>query len=94
MMLVIGYDCADNKRRRRIFKLLSTIGIRVQYSLFELNISSSQYRKLKSQLFKEIDEQEDSLRIYRISPRGLELSDFFGQESFGSLTNSTKWFIV
>ncbi|MCX7971086.1 MAG: CRISPR-associated endonuclease Cas2 [Negativicutes bacterium] len=69
-MLVIYDVAADsegNKRRNRMVKELEGYGQRVQYSAFECHITQRKPDTMIKKLRKIIDEQEDSLRIYKLS---------------------------
>ena len=71
MMILITYDVstetsAGRKRLRRVAKVCLNYGQRVQKSVFECQVNTMEMARLKEQLLQEIDESEDSLRIYRI----------------------------
>ena len=71
MMVLVTYDVstltkAGRKRLRRVAKTCLNYGQRVQMSVFECKVDAAQYELLQQQLVEEIDDQEDSLRIYRI----------------------------
>jgi len=70
-MVLVTYDVstltkAGRKRLRRVAKTCLNYGQRVQMSVFECKVDAAQYQLLQQQLVEEIDDQEDSLRIYRI----------------------------
>ncbi len=65
MLIVICYDIADDKRRRRVDKVLSGYGVRVQESVFEADLHEKHYLEVRRKLKKEIDENEDNVRFYR-----------------------------
>lgn len=69
MMVLIAYDVSFEdpqgaKRLRRIAKHCEDYGQRVQYSLFECEISPAQWTKLKHKLLMEYRPERDSLRFY------------------------------
>jgi CRISPR-associated protein Cas2 len=71
MMILITYDVSTEtregrRRLRRVAKTCLNYGQRVQKSVFECQVSTMEMARLKDQLLNEIDEAEDSLRIYRI----------------------------
>lgn len=70
-MILITYDVstetsAGRKRLRRVAKTCLNYGQRVQKSVFECQVNTMEMARLRDQLLQEIDESEDSLRIYRI----------------------------
>ena len=69
MLVLVSYDVATTdkagrKRLRRVAKTCKNYGQRVQYSVFECMVDPAQWAVLRSQLVKEINAQEDSLRFY------------------------------
>ena len=64
MFYMVTYDIADDTRRRRIQKILKGFGTRVQYSVFECEISESQYKELKTRVVAVMDGESDSVRFY------------------------------
>jgi CRISPR-associated protein Cas2 len=71
MMILITYDVSTEtsegrRRLRRVAKTCLNYGQRVQKSVFECQVNTMEMARLKDQLLQEIDENEDSLRIYRI----------------------------
>ena len=69
MMVIISYDVATSsdggkKRLRKVAKACQSHAQRVQNSVFEADLDYSTFLKLKAELLKLIDEDEDSLRFY------------------------------
>lgn len=72
MLIIVTYDVstetkAGRRRLRRVAKTCESMGQRVQKSVFECQVNEMQYEQLVRTLLVEIDEQEDSLRFYRIT---------------------------
>jgi CRISPR-associated protein Cas2 len=61
---VIAYDIADDKRRDRVVKALKGTGFRVQYSLFEAELSEESLLELRMSINRVIDIGEDSVIYY------------------------------
>lgn len=71
MLVLITYDVrtdsAEGRRRlRRIAKACLDFGQRVQYSVFECDISPAQWTELRARLSGLIDPETDSLRFYML----------------------------
>ena len=66
MWCVIAYDIVDDKRRNKIASTLEGYGDRVQYSVFECNLSRSELKELTDKLKEHLDPEVDSIRIYMI----------------------------
>ena len=73
MEILIMYDISEDKRRSKVEKLLSGYGVRVNYSVFELGISKSEYRKILEKLL-DITSKEDNIRIYILTKKVIERS--------------------
>ena len=69
MLILITYDVntetkEGRRRLQKVAKQCVNYGIRVQNSVFECLLDSSQVLVLKKRLLSLIDEKKDSLRIY------------------------------
>lgn len=78
MITAVSYDIVDNRRRRRLSNLLEQFGVRVQKSVFELNLEEKDLPRLVSRIEKTIDPAEDSVRIYRLTKETVKLSLWLG----------------
>ena len=71
-MILVTYDVSTEtsqgrRRLRRVAKVCKNYGQRVQKSVFECKVDQAGFETLQRQLRKEIDEQEDNLRFYRLT---------------------------
>lgn len=67
MRYVISYDIESDKIRRKLAKLLEGYGVRIQYSVFECNLTDKRFQKLYKEVFKLTAEKSDgSVRFYSI----------------------------
>lgn len=64
MYVVVSYDIPEDKRRTKIHSILKSYGQWMQYSVFECELTDTQYAKLRSRLGKLIKPEEDSIRFY------------------------------
>ena len=69
MMVLVSYDVSlkdaqGPRRLRRIAKVCTNYGQRVQFSVFECIVDPAQWTNLRAQLIREMDEDKDSLRFY------------------------------
>jgi CRISPR-associated protein Cas2 len=64
MFAIISYDVVSDKRRTRVHKLLKGYGTRVQYSVFECDLTPKQLDKVGRELRKTVDLNTDSVRCY------------------------------
>lgn len=71
MEVLITYDvstetASGRRRLRRVAKRCQAYGQRVQKSVFECTLRPKDLERLKGELKKEMDESQDSVRIYRL----------------------------
>lgn len=60
---LIAYDISDDRRRDHVAKKLQAYGIRVQYSVFLVDLRPAKVHRLLDQLEVLIDNQEDSILV-------------------------------
>lgn len=84
MHLLITYDMADDKRRNRLAKGLEGYLVRVQESVFEGVIPDQRYESLLRLIETELDQTEDSVRIYRLCQRCVHTMTITGLGTFVS----------
>lgn len=83
MLVLITYDVAlddlaGTRRLRRIAKSCLDYGIRVQYSVFECDVTPDQWVVLKNKLLKEYQAETDSLRFYMLGSKGRQKIEHYG----------------
>jgi CRISPR-associated protein Cas2 len=92
MWIIVAYDVRTDeakgrKRLRRVARVCKDFGQRVQKSVFECQVDDLKYEELRRRLLREIDDEEDNLRLYRLTePRdqhvetyGLSRTVFFDE---------------
>lgn len=76
MFLLVTYDVStvdENvgaRRLRRVAKACTSYGVRVQKSVFEMQLGQKEWVELRARLLGEIDPAQDSLRIYFLDRTG------------------------
>lgn len=71
MFILVTYDIntttrEGRKRLRNVAKICLNYGQRVQNSVFECKVDEGQFRLLKYELHEKINQENDSLRFYRL----------------------------
>lgn len=69
MMYLVSYDITDDKRRTRMSDGLLNYGVRVQKSVFECLVTDRQVKAIESLARQVVDDDNDSVRIYRLCKR-------------------------
>ncbi|WP_152655682.1 CRISPR-associated endonuclease Cas2 [Oceanobacillus sp. CFH 90083] len=83
MLIVVTYDVSTSssggeKRLRKVAKLCQNYGQRVQNSVFECIVNSTQYTILKNEILAIIDKEQDSIRLYRLGDNHKSKVEHFG----------------
>jgi len=81
MKYVVAYDVSNDKRRTKLADLLGAYGVRVNYSVFEIELSKAKRENLllEIELKKLINKKYDSLRFYHLCencvPKSFDVGD-------------------
>jgi len=78
MFIIVAYDIVENKRRTHVMKTLKGYGFHVQKSVFECYLNERQLRRLKAIIGGIIDNNEDSVRFYRLPEELADQVDILG----------------
>lgn len=69
-MIIVSYDISSDKLRNRFSKYLRKFGYRLQYSVFEIDVSERMLDVIESEIenkYMKRFEQTDSVIIFRLS---------------------------
>lgn len=73
----IDFNCDDGPSRlRKIASICENYGVRVQNSVFEMELNAGKLKELKMRLEIVMDRQYDSIRLYKIknkNPNDIEV---------------------
>jgi CRISPR-associated protein Cas2 len=72
MLNIVAYDIADPKRLSHVAKVCEDYGLRVQYSIFECNLTEDEFDTFWLRLLDEIDEKEDRIVAYRVDAKSAQ----------------------
>ena len=64
MFVMVSYDISDDRRRTKIHNILKSYGQWIQYSVFECDLTTTEYSRLRQRLSKLIQADEDNIRFY------------------------------
>jgi CRISPR-associated protein Cas2 len=71
MYYIVVYDITNKKRLPKVLKTCRRYLDWTQYSVFEGELSESQYQSLVVELYKIIDDEKDSIIFYSLSEKWL-----------------------
>ena len=82
MNMIVAYDIADEKRLVRVAKVMLDYGVRVQKSIFEVQITPPVFRELKSRVEKIILAEEDGVKYFPLCEKCADAVEIIGQGQF------------
>ncbi|NER22910.1 MAG: CRISPR-associated endonuclease Cas2 [Symploca sp. SIO1B1] len=88
LFYVVAYDIPDDKRRKKVSDLLEGYGKRVQYSVFECQLSQVKIDELRSRLRQRVKLSEDSVRFYPLSRHTLGQVEIWGEPPLTEVSSS------
>jgi CRISPR-associated protein Cas2 len=91
MLVIVSYDIQDDRVRTKLAKRLKDFGPRVQYSVFEADISTDELKKLTIVLKNVTLGEQDSIRLYRICKDCSRRIVIWGH---GDVTRDKDYYIV
>ncbi|MEQ8192752.1 MAG: CRISPR-associated endonuclease Cas2 [Candidatus Eremiobacterota bacterium] len=68
MFIIVTYDITNDRLRNKLYELLKDYGNPVQYSVFECNLTQTQFIDMKKKTEGFLQDEKDSIRYY-ILPR-------------------------
>jgi len=80
MRYLISYDVRDDRRRNRLAKFLLDYGDRVQYSVFECDLTDKTLDSLLKGIVEYISTDEDNVRVYRLCAECVKHARSFGSQ--------------
>ena len=78
MYFVVAYDIVKDRRRQKVMNTLKNVGMRVQYSVFECELTMQRANQLLERLRTLIDPRRDRVNMYPLCD-----ACFFRSESLG-----------
>jgi CRISPR-associated protein Cas2 len=91
MFVLISYDIAEDKTRTKLAHQLRDFGPRVQYSVFEAEITEAEHQRLHAILAKIKLGPTDSIRVYEICRNCVGKVQIWGQ---GEVTEDKPYYIA
>ena len=94
MMVLVTYDVSTvsnsgKKRLNKIAKICVDYGLRVQNSVFECNVDSTQWMVFRNKLLKTYNKNEDSLRFYNLGGKWERKVEHHGTKEVPNIEKDT-----
>ena len=82
MNMVVAYDIANPRRLNKVAKVVKDYGIRVQKSIFEVNIENRLFDEMKSRIENEMELSEDGVKYFPLCEKCAGTLEIIGQGIF------------
>lgn len=76
---LIAYDIADEKRLRRVAKIMEAYGDRLQYSVFLCDLSGAELIAWRGDILRVLNLDADSVVVLPLGPPGTEKLEIMGR---------------
>ena len=80
--LSVTYDIREDKRLRKVFKIMSGFGQHLQYSVFRCALSAANKERMKARLAEVIDHRVDQVLLFDLGREEgyrADLAEWLGQ---------------
>jgi CRISPR-associated protein Cas2 len=71
---LVCYDICDDKRLRKVARVLEGFGARLQYSVFECPLDATRMAELKAELYDLLKHDEDQVLFVSLGPSANDAS--------------------
>jgi CRISPR-associated protein Cas2 len=92
MNLLVAYDIADPRRLQRIARIMEDYGLRVQRSIFEVEVTPAAFAELRRRTEAAMDPAEDGVKYFPACGPCGEVWFNIGIE--GTTLDAGAWLIV
>ena len=75
---LVAYDVVSDRRRNRLARRLAEVGVRVNYSVFEVVCNDGEFGVLTADLRRFVKASQDHVRIYPLCRRCLDGGQVIG----------------
>lgn len=82
MNIIVAYDIADPRRLNRVAKVIKDYGIRVQKSIFEVDVGKSTFAEMKARIEDEIELSLDGVKYFPLCEKCAGTVEIIGQGIF------------
>ena len=82
MNMIVAYDIADPRRLNRVAKVIKDYGIRVQKSIFEVDVDSRHFAEMKARIEGEIEPALDGVKYFPLCEKCAGTVEIIGQGIF------------
>ena len=80
--MIVAYDIADPRRLNKVAKLIKDYGVRVQKSIFEVDVDNRRFSEMKVRIEEIIEASEDGVKYFPLCEKCAGTVEIIGQGVF------------
>ena len=80
--MIVAYDIADPRRLNKVAKLIKDYGVRVQKSIFEVDVDDRRFSEMKVRIEEIIEASEDGVKYFPLCEKCAGTVEIIGQGVF------------
>jgi CRISPR-associated protein Cas2 len=85
MNMIVAYDIAEPRRLNKVAEVIKDYGIRVQKSIFEVDVSDKSFIEMKARIEDIINPSEDGVKYVPLCEKCAASVEIIGQGVFTDL---------
>ena len=82
MNMIVAYDIAEPRRLNKVAKVIKDYGLRVQKSIFEVQVDSRIFAEMKARIEEEIEQSADGVKYFPLCEKCAGTVEIIGQGIF------------
>ena len=82
MNMIVTYDIADPRRLNKVAKVVKDYGIRVQKSIFEVDVDDKRFIEMKARIEELIEVSADGVKYFPLCEKCAGTVEIIGQGFF------------
>jgi len=82
MNMIVAYDIAEPRRLSKVAKLIQDYGVRVQKSIFEVDVDAGRFTEMKARVEEVIEASEDGVKYFPLCEKCAGTVEIIGQGVF------------
>jgi len=82
MNMIVAYDIAEPRRLNKVADVIKDYGVRVQKSIFEVDVNGSSFTEMKARVEDVIEASEDGVKYFPLCEKCAGTVEIIGQGVF------------
>ena len=79
MNMIVAYDIADPRRLNKVAKIIKDYGVRVQKSIFEVDVAAGRFKEMKARIDDLIEASKNGVKYFPLCEKCAGTVKIIGQ---------------